>query len=149
MSLKAAIQADMKTALKGGEKERLSVIRMLLAAIQSSEIEVRGTLSDADVTQIVEKLIKQRKESAKQFADVGRADRATQELAEAEILQSYLPEPLSPAELDALLTEVIAITGAASMKDMGKVMAELRARAQGRVDMGALSGIVKNRLAGN
>jgi uncharacterized protein len=149
MSLKATIQADMKTALKGGEKERLSVIRMLLAAIQSSEIEVRGQLSDADVMQIVEKLIKQRKESAKQFTDVGHPERATQELAEAEILQGYLPEQLSPAELDALLMEVITATGAASMKDMGKVMAELRARAQGRADMSVLSGIVKNRLAGN
>jgi uncharacterized protein YqeY len=147
MSLKATIQADMKTALKGGEKERLSVIRMLLAAIQSSEIEARGELSDADVMQIVEKLIKQRKDSAKQFADVGRTDRAAQELAESEILQGYLPEQLTPAELDALLTEVIAATGATSMKDMGKVMAELRARAQGRADMGALSGIVKSRLA--
>lgn len=149
MSLKATIQADMKTALKGGEKERLSVIRMLLAAIQSSEIEVRGALSDADVTQIVEKLIKQRKESAKLFADVGHPERATQELSEAEILQGYLPEQLSPAELDALLAEVITATGAATMKDMGKVMAELRARAQGRADMGVLSGIVKNRLAGS
>jgi uncharacterized protein YqeY len=149
MSLKATIQADMKTALKGGEKERLSVIRMLLAAIQTSEIEVRGQLSDADVMQIVEKLIKQRKESAKQFTDVGHPERATQELSEAEILQGYLPEQLSPAELDALLAEVITATGAASMKDMGKVMAELRARAQGRADMSVLSGIVKNRLAGS
>jgi len=80
---------------------------------------------------------------------VGRADRATQELAEAEILQGYLPEQLTPAELDALLTEVIAATSATSMKDMGKVMTELRARAQGRADMGALSGIVKSRLAGS
>jgi uncharacterized protein len=149
MSLKATIQADMKTALKSGEKERLSVIRMLLAALQSSEIDTRRELSDADVMQIVEKLIKQRKDSAKQFTDVGRADRATQELAEAEILQGYLPEQLSPAELDALLTEVIAATGATSMKDMGKVMTELRARAQGRADMGTLSGIVKSRLAGS
>jgi len=149
MSLKTTIQTDMKAAMKSGEKDRLGVIRMLLAAIQSREIEVRGVLSDADVTQIVEKLIKQRKESARQFADVGRPERATQELAEAEILQGYLPEQLSPAELDAILTDVIAATGAAGMKDMGKVMAELRTRAQGRADMAALSAIVKSRLAAN
>ena len=110
---------------------------------------VTQLVTDPAVLSILEKMIKQRKDSAKQFADVGRAERATQELAEAQILQGYLPEQLSPAELDALLTEVIAATGATSMKDMGKVMAELRARAQGRADMGALSGRVKSRLAGS
>ena len=146
--LKEQIQADMKAALRAGEKDRLSVIRMLLAAIQSKEIDDRAELDDNAVLQVVEKLIKQRKDSAKQFADAGRADREAAELSEAELLQSYMPEQLSAAELGALVDEVIAATGASSMKDMGQVMAELRAKAQGRADMGQLSATVKARLAG-
>jgi uncharacterized protein YqeY len=146
MSLKAQIQSDMKTALKAGEKERLSVIRMLLAAIQSKEIDERAELSDNDVLQVVEKLIKQRKDSARQFADAGRSDREAQELAEAEILQAYLPEQLSAAELEALVSDIIATTGAQGMKDMGKVMGQLKEKAQGRADMGTLSALVKSRL---
>jgi len=146
MSLKAQIQSDMKTALKAGEKERLSVIRMLLAAIQSKEIDERAELSDNDVLQVVEKLIKQRKDSARQFADAGRPDREAQELAEAEILQAYLPEQLSAAELEALVSDIIATTGAQGMKDMGKVMGQLKDKAQGRADMGTLSALVKSRL---
>jgi uncharacterized protein YqeY len=148
MSLKAQIQSDMKTALKAGEKERLSVIRMLLAAIQSKEIDERAELSDNDVLQVVEKLIKQRKDSARQFADAGRSDRGAQELAEAEILQAYLPEQLSAAELEALVSDIIAATGAQGMKDMGKVMGQLKEKAQGRADMGTLSALVKSRLTG-
>lgn len=136
----------MKTALKAGEKERLSVIRMLLAAIQSKEIDERAELSDNDVLQVVEKLIKQRKDSARQFADAGRSDREAQELAEAEILQAYLPEQLSAAELEALVSDIIAATGAQGMKDMGKVMGQLKDKAQGRADMGTLSALVKSRL---
>jgi len=147
MSLKAQIQSDMKTAMKAGEKERLSVIRMLLAAIQTREIEERSELSDADVMQVVEKLIKQRKDSARQFADAGRPEREAQELSEAETLQGYLPEQLTTAELEALVANIIESTGATNMKDMGKVMAEVRAQAQGRADMGALSGLVKSRLS--
>jgi uncharacterized protein YqeY len=146
MSLKAQIKSDMIAALKAGEKERLSVIRMLLAAIQTREIEDRSELSDADVMQVVEKLIKQRKDSARQFADAGRPEREAAELGEAEILQGYLPEQLSAAELEALVDDIIKSTGAASMKDMGKVMAEMRAQAQGKADMGALSALVKSRL---
>ena len=137
----------MKTALKGGEKERLSVIRMLLAAIQSKEIDERSELSDNDVLQVVEKLVKQRKDSAKQFADAGRPEREAQELAEAELLQTYLPEQMDSAELEALVDEIITATGASGMQDMGKVMGQLKARAQGRADMGALSALVKGRLA--
>lgn len=147
MSLKAQIQSDMKTAMKAGEKERLSVIRMLLAAIQTREIEERSELSDANVMQVVEKLIKQRKDSARQFADAGRPEREAQELSEAETLQGYLPEQLTTAELEALVANIIESTGATNMKDMGKVMAEVRAQAQGRADMGALSGLVKSRLS--
>jgi uncharacterized protein YqeY len=147
-SLKEQIQSDMKNALRAGEKERLGTIRMLLAAIQSREIEARAELSDNDVLQVVEKLIKQRKDSARQFADAGRDDRAAQETSEAELLQTYMPEQLSDAELTSMLNDVIAETGASSMKDMGQVMAALRDRAQGRADMGALSALVKSRLAG-
>ena len=147
MSLKAQIKSDMIATLKAGEKERLSVIRMLLAAIQTREIEERSELSDADVMQVVEKLIKQRKDSARQFADAGRPEREAAELSEAETLQGYLPEQLSAAELEALIDDIIKSTGAASMKDMGKVMAEMRAQAQGKADMGALSALVKSRLS--
>lgn len=137
----------MKTALKGGEKERLSVIRMLLAAIQTREIEERNDLDDATILQVVEKLVKQRKDSAKQFADAGRPEREQQELAEAEMLQGYLPEQLSEAELESMVNEIIAATGAEGMRDMGKVMGQLKAKAQGRADMGTLSAMVKSRLA--
>ena len=147
MALKQQIQADMKTALKGGEKERLSIIRMLLAAMQTREIEERGDLDDASILQVVEKLVKQRKDSARQFADAGRPEREQQELAEAEMLQDYLPEQLGEAELESMVNEIIAATGAAGMKDMGKVMGQLKAKAQGRADMGALSAMVKSRLA--
>ncbi len=148
MSLKEQIRSDMKDAMRAGEKARLSVIRMLLAAIQTREIETREELSDNDVMQIVEKLIKQRKDSAKQFADAGREDRAALELSEGEQLQTYLPEQLSEAELVSMLDEVLVATKAVSMKDMGKVMAALREQAQGRADMGALSALVKSKLAG-
>jgi uncharacterized protein YqeY len=148
MSLKEQIRSDMKDAMRAGEKDRLSVIRMLLAAIQMREIDTREDLSDNEVMQIVEKLIKQRKDSAKQFADAGRDERAAQELSEGEQLQAYLPEQLSEAELTSMLDEILAATGASSMKDMGKVMAALREQAQGRADMGALSALVKSKLAG-
>ena len=148
MAMKEQIQADMRTALKAGEKGRLSALRMLLAAVQSREIEKRAELDDTEVLQVIEKLIKQRKDSARQFADAGRADREQQELGEADILKAYLPEQLSAAELEALVAEVIAATGSASIKDMGKVMGELRNRAQGKADMGALSALVKSKLAG-
>jgi uncharacterized protein YqeY len=148
MSLKEQIRSDMKTAMRAGEKDQLSTIRMLLAAIQTREIEVREDLSDSDVLQIVEKLIKQRKESARQYADAGRDDRAAQEESEAGQLQVYLPEQLSEAELTELLENIMTETGASSMKDMGKVMAALREQAQGRADMGSLSALVKSRLNG-
>ncbi|MGI9309800.1 MAG: GatB/YqeY domain-containing protein [Gammaproteobacteria bacterium] len=148
MALKDQIRDDMKAAMRAGEKDRLSVIRMLLAAIQQREIDEREDLDDSAVMQVVEKLIKQRRDSAQQYADAGRADREQQELGEAELLATYLPEQLSDEAINELLDAVLAETGAASMKDMGKVMAELRNRAQGQADMGKLSGIVKQRLAG-
>jgi len=148
MSLKAQIQSDMKDAMRAKEKERLSVIRMLLAAIQTREIEERADdLADQDVLVVVEKLVKQRKDSAKQFADAGRADREAAELSEAEILQAYLPEQMSADEIAALVDEIVAATGASGMQDMGKVMGQLKAKAQGRADMGQLSALVKTKLS--
>ena len=138
----------MKTALRNGDKLRLSVLRMLLAAIQQREIDERRDLEETEVMQVVEKQLKQRRESATQFAEAGRAELEQQETEEAEILKTYLPEPLSESECAALLDDAISATGAASMKDMGKVMAELRSRAQRRADMAALSALVKARLSG-
>ena len=148
MSLKAQIQSDMKDAMRAKEKDRLSVIRMLLAAIQTREIEERAdNLADQDVLAVIEKLVKQRKDSAKQFADAGRDDREAAELAEADILQAYLPEQMSAEEVAALVDEVVAATGASGMQDMGKVMGQLKAKAQGRADMGQLSALVKAKLS--
>ena len=147
MTLKAQIQSDMKTAMKAGEKERLSTIRMLLAAIQTREIEARSELPDQDVLAVVEKLVKQRKDSAKQFADAGRPEREAAELSEAETLQGYLPAQMSEAEIATLVDEIVTATGASGMQDMGKVMGAIKAKAQGRADMGMLSALVKARLS--
>ena len=146
MSLKDQIQDDMKSAMKAGEKLRLGTIRMLLAAIKQREVDERTPTTDAHVLAVVQKLIKQRREAATQFAGAGRSDLESRELAEAEILSAYLPRQLEAAEVAALIDEAIAATGATSIRDMGKVMAALRERAQGRVDMGQLSSQVKARL---
>ena len=147
MAIKDTIQTDMKTALRAGEKERLGVIRMLVAAIKQREIDERTDLDDPRVLQVVEKLIKQRRDAAVQFADAGRADLEQKELAEIEVLQAYLPEPLGDAELEDLIDAVITATGATSMRDMGQVMNAVRERAQGRVDMAVVSQRVKARLS--
>ncbi len=146
-ALKARIQSDMKSAMRAGEKERLVTIRMLLAAVKQREVDERTDTTDTAVLQIVEKLVKQRRESATQFAAGNRPDLETKELAEIVLLQAYLPEALSPAQLDALIDEVMAATGASSMKDMGKVMTALREKAQGRADFATISERVKARLA--
>lgn len=148
MPLKDRIQADMKAAMRAGDKARLGTIRMLLAAIKQKEVDERSELDDAAVLQIVEKLIKQRREAAAQFSEGGREELAAKELGEAEQLQAYLPEPLDPAALAELIDAAIAETGAGSMRDMGKVMNLIRARAQGRADMAEVSKQVKARLAG-
>ena len=145
-TLKDQITADMKAALRAGEKERLAVIRMLKAAIQRREVDDRVELDDAGVMKIIEKLVKQGQDSAEQYTQGGRQELADKELGEIAILQAYLPEPLSEAELDALIDDVIAATGAASLKDMGKVMNGIREQAQGRADMGAVGARVKARL---
>jgi uncharacterized protein YqeY len=146
-TLKDTLQADMKSALRAGDKARLTTVRMALAAIQRREVDEREQLDNTAVLQIIEKLVKQGAESAKQFESGGREDLAAKEKAEIEVLKTYLPEPLDDTQLDALIDEVIAITGATSIKDMGKVMNELRGKAQGRADMGAVSGRVKAKLA--
>jgi uncharacterized protein YqeY len=146
--LKARIQDDMKSAMRAGEKERLVTIRMLLAAIKQREVDERSETTDTAVLQILEKLIKQRRESASQFASGNRPELEAKELGEITLLQAYLPAALSPAELDTLIRDVMAATGASSMKDMGKVMAALREKAQGRADFGTISERVKALLSG-
>ena len=146
MSVKNQLRDDMKQAMRSGDKARLGVVRMALAAIQQREVDERVELDDAGVLGVIEKMIKQRRESVQQYRAGGRQDLVDKESAEIELLSAYLPEPLDAAELAALVDQVVADTGATSMKDMGKVMAELRNRAQGRADMAALSAQVKTRL---
>ena len=146
-SLKERITEDMKSAMRAGEKERLGTIRMLQAAIKQREVDERIALDDAQVLSVIEKMLKQRKESIVQFELGGRADLAAREQAEIELLTVYLPAQLADAEVDALIKEAIASTGAASMKDMGKVMAIVKAKAAGRTDMGAVSARIKAALS--
>lgn len=148
MTLKSSIQNDMKLAMKAGDKERLKVVRMILAAVKQIEIDERRELDDADVNVVLTKMVKQRRDSVTQFTDGGRADLADIEKAEIAVLEDYLPEPLSAADLDTIIDQAIADTGAEGMRDMGKVMAIVKARAEGRADMGAVSGRVKSRLSG-
>lgn len=146
MSLKERITQEMKDAMRSGEKERLGYIRMLQAAIKQREVDERITLDDTQVLAVIEKMIKQRREAIAQFEAGGRADLAAKELAEVALLQTYMPEPLSAAEVEALVAEAITETAAASVKDMGKVMALVKSRAAGRADMSAVSAIIKSKL---
>ena len=146
MSLRDKITEDMKNAMRSGDKERLGHIRMLQAAIKQREVDERITLDDAQVIAVLEKMVKQRKDSIAQFEQGGRADLADKEKAEIALLQAYLPAQLSEAEVDALIKEAIAATGAASVKDMGKVMGAVKAKAAGRADMGAVSARIKAAL---
>jgi uncharacterized protein len=148
MALKDRITEDMKGAMRSGDKERLGAIRLALAAIKQREVDERVTLDDSQVLAVLEKMIKQRREAIAQFESGGRADLVAKESAEIKVLQQYLPAQLTDAEIDALIVEAIAATGAASMKDMGKVMTAVKPKAQGRTDMGALSARVKQRLGG-
>ncbi|MEA2079930.1 MAG: GatB/YqeY domain-containing protein [Pseudomonadota bacterium] len=146
--LKDKLQQDMKDAMRGRDKRSLGVIRLILAAIKQREVDERIELDDAQVTAVLDKMTKQRRDSLEQFEKAGRDDLAEQETFEINILKAYLPEQLSDAEIDALIDEAIQATGASSMKDMGKVMGQLKPRLQGRADMGAVSGRIKNRLSG-
>ena len=146
MALKERVTEDMKTAMRAGEKERLATVRLLLAAIKQREVDERITLDDGQVLAVIEKMIKQRREAISQFESGGRSDLVAKETAEIGVLQAYLPTQLTAAELDALITEAIAATGAASIKDMGKVMGFVKPKAQGRADMGAVSARIKQKL---
>ena len=146
MSLKERITQDMKDAMRSGDKERLGNIRMLQAAIKQREVDERIMLDDTQVLAVVEKMIKQRKEAIAQFEAGGRADLAAKEKTEIELLQAYMPEQLSSAEVEALVATAIAETAASTIKDMGKVMALVKTRAAGRADMSAVSAIIKSKL---
>ncbi len=148
MSLKARITEDMKAAMRSGEKDRLSCIRMLQAGIQQREVDERIELDDAQVLAVIDKMIKQRRESVAQFEAGKRADLVAKESAEIDLLTGYLPAQLGDAELAALIADAIAATSAASMKDMGKVMGWLKPKVQGRTDIGALSARIKAALGG-
>ena len=146
MSLKTQITDDMKTAMKAGEKDRLKVVRLIMAAIQQVEVDKRIELDDAAVLSVLEKMVKQRKDSVEQFEKGGREDLAEIERAEIDVLKNYLPEQLSDEEVDALVDEAIRATGAESIRDMGKVMGQIKAKAAGRADMGTVGAKVKARL---
>ncbi len=146
--LKERITEDMKTAMRSGAKDRLAVIRLLQAAIKQREVDERIVLDDAQITSVLEKMIKQRKESVVAFEKGARPDLVAKENAEIVVLQPYLPAQLGEAELDALIAEAISSTGAASIKDMGKVMGVVKAKAAGKADMGAVGARIKAKLGG-
>ena len=136
----------MKDALRAGDKPRLSVVRLILAAIKQREVDERITLDDAQVLAVLDKMVKQRRESVAQYQQGNRQDLADQETAEIRVIQAYMPAQLPEAELDALITAAIKTSGASSIRDMGKVMGLLKAKVQGRADMGAVSARIKARL---
>ena len=148
MTLKTTITEDMKAAMRAKDAARLSTIRLLLAAIKQKEVDERIEVSDADVVGILDKMIKQRRESIVQFDAGGRPELAAAERAEIDVLRAYLPQQLSEAELDAMIAKAIADSGASGPGAMGKVMAALKPQLAGRADMAAVAGRVKTRLAG-
>jgi len=147
VTLQARIQEDMKAAMRSGDKERLGTIRLIMAAVKQREVDERITLDDVQLLGVLEKMGKQRRESMAQFQAGGRADLVAKEAAELAIISAYMPAALSDAELDSLILEAIAATGATSIKDMGKVMGLIKTRAQGRADMAAVGARIKARLA--
>ena len=148
MTLRERITDEMKAAMRSGDKDRLGLIRMLQAAIKQREVDERITLDDTQTLSVIEKMIKQRKESVTQFEAGGRPELAAKESAEIALLVAYLPAQLDAAELDGLIKEAIAATGAASIKDMGKVMGIVKGKAAGRADMGAVGARIKALLGG-
>lgn len=147
MSLKAQLTDDMKTAMKAGDKERLGVIRLMLAALKQREVDERIEITDDIVLAVLEKMLKQRKDSISQFEAASRDDLARIEKFESGIIQAYMPQPLSADEVQALVTQAIRDTGAEGPQAMGKVIAALKPQLAGRADMGVVSGLVKNALA--
>ncbi len=148
MALKDTLQQDMKTALRGGDKPKLGVVRLILAAVKQREVDERIELDDAQITVVLDKMSKQRRDSLEQYEKAGREDLAAQERFELDVIKTYLPEQLDEAEIDQLISAAIEATSAASMKDMGKVMGQLKDKLQGRADMGAVSGKIKAKLSG-
>ncbi len=147
MSIKLQLTEDMKAAMRGGDKHRLGVIRLMLAAIKQREVDERVELDDAQVLAVLEKMLKQRKDSISQYIAAGREDLAEVERAEITVIEAYLPNKLSAAELDALIEAALAETGASSARDMGKVIGVVKARAAGRADMAVAAARIKARLA--
>jgi uncharacterized protein len=146
MSLKDRLTEDMQAAMKSGDKARLSVLRMALAGVKQREVDTRRPLDDAAVQAVIERMIKQGKDALTQFREGGRADLVAKEEAEHKVLQTYLPQPFTDAELDTFLAECIDAAGASNLKELGKVMAVIKARAAGRVDMSTVSARVRTML---
>ena len=148
MTLKQQLTDDMKAAMRGGDKHRLGVIRLVLAAIKQREVDERIELDDAQTLAVLEKMLKQRRDSVSQYAAAGREDLADVERAEMMVIEAYLPAQLDEADLDALIAAAIAATGASAPRDMGKVMAAVKEKAAGRADMARVSARIKAKLAG-
>ena len=146
MSLKDRITGDVKDAMRARDKPRLATLRLITATLKQQEIDERIDLNDAQVLALLDKMCKQRRESISQFEKAGRDDLIAQEVSELELIQTYLPEQLGEDEIVALIDEAMAATGAASIKDMGKVMGQLKPKLQGRADMGAVSAMIKAKL---
>lgn len=146
MSLRIQLQEDQKTALKCGDKRRLGVLRLMLAGVKQIEVDERKELSDQEVLAVLEKMTKQRRDSARQFRDAGRQELVDQEEFELSVIAEYLPEQLSESEVSQMIDQAIIDTGASSMKDMGSLMAGLKEKLQGRADMGAVSKLIRLRL---
>jgi uncharacterized protein len=147
MSLKLQISEDMKTAMRAKDSARLGAIRLLQAAIKQREVDERIVLGDADVITVIEKMLKQRRDSIAAYESANRTDLADVEKYEVSVLQEYLPQQLTEAEILSILDQVVADTGAAGVKDMGKVMAAIKPLVAGKADMGKISGLIKTRLA--
>lgn len=146
MSLKDRITGDVKDAMRAKDKPRLGTLRLITAAIKQQEVDERIELDDTQVLTLLDKMCKQRRESISQFEKAGRDDLVAQEVSELDLIKTYLPEQLSEAEIAVLIDETMAATGAASIKDMGKVMGQLKPKLQGRADMGAVSAMIKAKL---
>ncbi len=144
--LKQQLTDAMKAAMKGGDKPRLAVIRLILAAVKQREVDERIELDDTQTLAVLDKMIKQRRDSVKQYADANREDLVAQEEAEIEVIQQFMPEALSDDEITAIVSAAISEVGASSMRDMGKVMAIVKPKVQGRADVGQVSGLVKQQL---
>lgn len=145
--LRIQIQNEMKAAMKSGDKARLGAIRLILAAIKQREVDERIELDDEQVLLVLDKMVKQRRDSVTQYENAGRTELADQEKFEITVIQEYLPAPLSESEINKLIADAINATGAMSMKDMGKVMGSIKPELQGRADMGAVSSLIKQKLS--